>query len=636
MHTFAGAVKEGQATIDRTFEQVLRAPEECTEAYCPSGAYLVTGSDGSKLFELGSRIGGPQSTLQHGKTYEWTPSRYAILIGEGNYYMPGPFKLGYYTQVEGVGANKDTVVVSPGIDVLNNCEKVGDENCKDPGGLDNFWRSLSNVKLETAGLGKPLIYAISQASPLRDLTISGSDLLMCDPGLGGDCGFTSGGFISNVNLDREIILGSQQQFYVSDSQFSALQAGAWNVVSNNNDGGDYKGEGDGNVNNQWSGFPFSHTSTPDKYDVPKMQLEGSQWFVVADNQKESADDYVVLSLGENESPATVSADVISNINAKLSTSKGLVIAPGIYHLEGTIQVPNDRIVLGLGLPTLVCQDASGRCMETGSEGIRISGITFDAGVNGRTTDPSNVLLTIGNSGEGNNQNPVVLQDMYCRVARISKTQANPQAFACLEIKADNVVGENLWLWRADHDEQEAKIAFNSNECQHGLIVRGDNVRMHGLFVEHFNNYQTVWYGKNGQIAFYQSEMPYYLTVDERQITVDCRAPGSDKVDPLPVCQSLYVAEEATGFRGQGLGVYSFFPNFLGQQTVRAKSAIKVENEDVSFTHVLTYFLNGDLASGIDAILLDKYGNSYPSGSSVDGSKKGYAFDTWPQAQMVSE
>jgi hypothetical protein len=96
-----------------------------------------------------------------------------------------------------------------------------------------------------------------------------------------------------------------------------------------------------------------------------------------------------------------------------------------------------------------------------------------------------------------------------------------------------------------------------------------------------------------------------------------------------------ITEEATGFKGQGIGIYTFFPNDLGQQTVRAKSAIKVESEDASFTHVLTFFLNGDLASGIDTILIDKDGNSYPEGSSIDGSNKGYAFDTWPESQQVS-
>jgi hypothetical protein len=363
MPFYKEAIKEtygdGEGTINKSFTDILKTPEECTDVSCPSGVYFVSGSDGEKLFDLGTRVGGPQDTLHHGKTYEWTPTRYSILIGEGSYSMPAPFKLGYYTQVEGVGATKNSVTVAPGIDVPNNCEKVGVENCKFPAGLDNFWRSLSNIKIDATGLGKALIYAVSQASPIRDLTITGSDIQMCDPGSDEVCGATSGGFISNLDTDSQILLGSQQQFYVSDSSFSTLQAGAWNIVSNNNNG-DYKGDGDINVKNQWSGFPFSHTTTSDKYDVPKMHYDGSKWTVLADDQEESAEDFVVLSLGDNDSPVTVSSDVIDSINSKLSSAKGLIIAPGVYLLEGTIQVPNDRIVLGLGLPSLVCQSSSGR------------------------------------------------------------------------------------------------------------------------------------------------------------------------------------------------------------------------------------------------------------------------------------
>jgi hypothetical protein len=118
--TIKNSYGEGEGTIDKSFVDVLKTPEECSDVSCPSGAYFVSDSDGAKLFELGSRIGGPHDTLHHGKTFEWTTTRYSILIGEGSYSMPGPFKLGYYTQVEGVGATKDSVIVAPGIDVLNN------------------------------------------------------------------------------------------------------------------------------------------------------------------------------------------------------------------------------------------------------------------------------------------------------------------------------------------------------------------------------------------------------------------------------------------------------------------------------------------------------------------------------------
>ena len=32
--------------------------------------------------------------------------------------------------------------------------------------------------------------------------------------------------------------------------------------------------------------------------------------------------------------------------------------------------------------------------------------------------------------------------------------------------------------------------------------------MYGLFVEHYQQYQTIWNGNGGRTYFYQNEMPY--------------------------------------------------------------------------------------------------------------------------------
>ena len=45
-------------------------------------------------------------------------------------------------------------------------------------------------------------------------------------------------------------------------------------------------------------------------------------------------------------------------------------------------------------------------------------------------------------------------------------------------------------------------------ADHGLIVRGDDVTAYGLFVEHCQEYQTIWNGNGGRMYLYQSEMPY--------------------------------------------------------------------------------------------------------------------------------
>ncbi len=613
--------------VSGKFSEIVKKPSECIPGACPSGVYFT--DNAQQLYTLGLQIGGPQSTMRHGETSEWSSSRYAMLIGEGSYSMQDQFKLGYYTQVMGVANDENSVRVSPGINVLNNCEKVGDANCKAPGGLDNFWRSISDISMDIGRLGAPLRFAVSQAAPIRSVSINGGDMLMCDWGLGGDCGFTSGGFISNMHIAGKLILGSQQQFYVTDSVFPQLQAGVWNIVSNNNQGTVF-GDGDPSTKNIWNGYPFTQTTSNTHISHPKMLFNG-KWNVKVAQDLKSADDFVLLS--SNVSPAIITADQIQSINSALAAgAPGLIIAPGIYELSGVINIPDNKTVIGLGLPSLVCQAPTGGCMHVGSEGVRLAGITFNAGVNGSSSDQANTLLVVGEQSHGSKTNQTILQDIYCRAARINDTQASPSAYACVRVDANYVIGENLWLWRADHDEQATLIPFNINYCKHGLIVNGNNVEMNGLFVEHFNDIQTVWLGQNGKIRFYQSELPYFMPSG----SVDCSIPGGDTKQQR-VCPSLYVGKDAVGFSAEGLGIYCFFPNDLGQGTVRAKSVIKTDSSDAHISHVVMRWLNGDPASGVDYILEDSAGNAFPIGSAVDGNNnKGYAFDHYPSASIEDD
>ena len=55
----------------------------------------------------------------------------------------------------------------------------------------------------------------------------------------------------------------------------------------------------------------------------------------------------------------------------------------------------------------------------------------------------------------------------------------------VQINSNNVIGDDLWLWRADHGNG---VGWTSNTAQNGLVVNGDNVTMYGLFVEHYQQY----------------------------------------------------------------------------------------------------------------------------------------------------
>jgi hypothetical protein len=73
-----------------------------------------------------------------------------------------------------------------------------------------------------------------------------------------------------------------------------------------------------------------------------------------------------------------------------------------------------------------------------------------------------------------------------------------------------VIGDHLWIWRADHGDREGgrvHVGWTESTADQGLIVNGDDVTIHGLFVEHFQKYQVTWNGERGRTFFYQCELP---------------------------------------------------------------------------------------------------------------------------------
>ncbi|KAH8052277.1 hypothetical protein JL721_10916 [Aureococcus anophagefferens] len=92
------------------------------------------------------------------------------------------------------------------------------------------------------------------------------------------------------------------------------------------------------------------------------------------------------------------------------------------------------------------------------------------------------------------------------------------------VDADGVLGDNVWLWRADHDA-EGLVYDGANAVANGLRVAGDDATFYGLAVEHQLEDLVVWEGDNGTIFFYQSELPY--DVDSYDFAAYRVAPGVD-------------------------------------------------------------------------------------------------------------
>ena len=148
-----------------------------------------------------------------------------------------------------------------------------------------------------------------------------------------------------------------------------------------------------------------------------------------------------------------------------------------------------------------------------------------------------------------------------------------------------MVGDNFWLWRADHGRG---AGWNSNPNKNGLIVNGDNVTLYGLFVEHCQEYQTIWNGNGGRVYFYQSEMPYDPPSQEAWRHGEVNGYASYKV-----------ADTVTTHEAWGLGVYCVFY----AAPVVAENAIETPTAPgVKMHHMVTIRLAGQPNSGINHVI----------------------------------
>ena len=165
-------------------------------------------------------------------------------------------------------------------------------------------------------------------------------------------------------------------------------------------------------------------------------------------------------------------------------------------------------MLGLGHATLTAVGGAVPLTVADVPGVVVAGVTIDAG-----TVESPVLLQVGkkngntSSKKSDPSNPTTLSDVYFRVGGPHVGKAD----VALEVNSDDVLIDHTWVWRADHGVEGFSgdtERWNTNTGRNGVVVNGDDVTATGLFVEHFQEYNTVWNGERGGTILYQNELPY--------------------------------------------------------------------------------------------------------------------------------
>lgn len=450
---------------------------------------------------------------------EMSTARHAVYFLPGDYGTadaPLQFEVGYYTEVAGLGADPGDVRINGAIEVYNRCLGSGDEpNCI---ALVNFWRTLANLSLQVNKAGhddcraSANFWAVSQAVSLRRVEVSGNQLSLMDYCTDGPQ-YASGGFIADSRLP-DVVNGSQQQWLTRNTEITGWSNGVWNQV--------FSGVVGAPDDATFPDPPYTTIDrTPLSREKPYLYVDGSgRYFVRApaahrDTRGISWADRPTAgrSIPISEFFVAKPADSVQRINQALARGKHLLFTPGVYDIDRTIQVKRaNTVVLGLGHATLTAAKGAVPMQVADAAGIVVAGVTFDAG-----TKLSPVLLRVGKAhghsgpGKAAARNPITLNDVYFRVGgpHIGRTRT------AIEINADHVLVDHIWVWRADHGIEGFTEGVNgdtdrwrTNTGTYGLIVNGDDVTATGLFVEHFQRYNTLWNGERGRVILYQNELPY--------------------------------------------------------------------------------------------------------------------------------
>ena len=102
-----------------------------------------------------------------------------------------------------------------------------------------------------------------------------------------------------------------------------------------------------------------------------------------------------------------------------------------------------------------------------------------------------------------------VSDVFCGVGGTN----NPSDYQIsstymFDINMDNVIVDDTWLWRSDHDVS-GSVYNSNNPVDTGFKLSGDNVIAYGLAAEHTLGNLVDWKGNDGQTYFYQSEFPLH-------------------------------------------------------------------------------------------------------------------------------
>ncbi|MFD6613585.1 sialidase, partial [Micromonospora chalcea] len=334
-----------------------------------AGSAAADSPDGPRALPGGGDLGpnvivfDPSTANIQGRLDEIFKQQESAQFGAGRYallFKPGTYsglnaQLGFYTAIAGLGLSPDDTTINGDVTV--------DAGWFDGNATQNFWRSAENLALvPVSGTNR---WAVSQAAPFRRMHVRGGLNLAPD-----GYGWASGGYIADSRIDGTVGPYSQQQWYTRDSSVGGWLNAVWNMVFSGVEGAPAQ---------SFPEPPYTTLeTTPVSREKPFLYLDGEEYRVFLPEKRTDARG---VSWG-NGTPRGTSlpltqfyvaepADSAATLNQALEEGLHLLLTPGIYHLDRTVDVKRaGTVVLGLGYATLIPDNGVTALKVADVDGVR--------------------------------------------------------------------------------------------------------------------------------------------------------------------------------------------------------------------------------------------------------------------------
>lgn len=529
----------------------------------PNSVIILDSKDGDKINqEKVDKVWKEHGEASASQNVQFGSKRSLILLKPGKYGII--INVAYYMSIAGLGKSPADVTVSA---VLSHpSTDTGDKGHS----TQCFWRSVENLSITPDSNVKPAntnTWSVSQAAPMRRVICNGN-LSLVDNSTGGQ-DWASGGFISDSHINGPVNSWGQQQWFTRNTTMTEWpNLNMWNYVFTGckfeKDIKSSCGEGK-NVSviektPLIAQKPTLFLDSDGKYKVlrphPVKNSSGSPNWTDGD----------VIPLSQFY--ITKPNDTAKTINDAIKRKLHIFLSPGIYNLEDSIIVSNNcTMILGYGMPTLVAMNKPAIVVNN-VDNVVISSIIFSVAGGGKVSS----LLLWGTKKE---KHLGFAYDIFTRVG--GDTKDNTFCDKMVVINSDNVIGDNFWLWRADHGNG---VGWTKNVANNALEVNGDNCIIYALAGEHTQKDIIVWNGNNGSVYFYQSEMAYdggYGEADYENKVVSYRVNGKNH-------------------KAFGLGAYGFYG--VPDEDLKKRAVVKnafVTPDDAKMENV--YIMNASFSGG---------------------------------------